>query len=198
MGWLDYLSDLASSVTISSAYADQNDNISRGPEDLAGQMSQDSKDVQQGGKGTAQQRGEGATKGGASTSSPASGTDEESSSEKEANAADVSKKQATGGEGEPGHKPGDGGEKSGQVGREGAGPHGGDVKSNAGVTQEDKEEDDEEEADEDEEEEEEEPEDLKPKFEEGMYNRGHCLRAIGSPGNGQLSYRRASLHPWYV
>ncbi|KAK5113831.1 hypothetical protein LTR62_003215 [Meristemomyces frigidus] len=172
MGWFDYFTDMTSSLSIGTAYAEQNDD-----------MSQD-KSVTSGGMGTAQQRGGAVTKGGATPdpNNPASGTDEESSGEKEANEAEAKKGTAQGGEAAAGHKPGDGGEGSGQVGAENAGPHGGSVKGRSGVTQEEKEEgvddvaeeDDAEEEEEEEEEEEDEPEDLKPKLEEECLKSKSC------------------------
>ncbi|KAK5130174.1 hypothetical protein LTR08_002428 [Meristemomyces frigidus] len=168
MGWYDYFTDIASSITINNTYAES--------QDLGADEVSDGKDVSQGGMGTAQQRGTGATKGGASTSSPASGTDEESSSEKEANDADAEKQKAKVADQEPaaGHKPGDGGEGSGQKGAEASGPHGGPVK--AGAYAED-DEDDEEAADEEEEEEEDEPEDIKQKLEEECMRTKQCAPA---------------------
>lgn len=85
--------------------------------------------------------------------------------EAEVNKQDAAKKTPSENQGQ-GHKPGEGGEASGQVGPEGAGPHGGPVKAAADDSEEGGD-DEEEAADEEEEEEEEEPEDPKPKLEEG-------------------------------
>lgn len=105
MGWLDYLTDITSAFAIGETAADQ---------PPADETTGDNA----------------APRGGVSTKSPASGTDEESGSEKEANDADTEKSQ--------------------------------------GGNEEEEEEEDEKGGD-DEEEEEEEVEDLKPKFEEGMF-----------------------------
>lgn len=156
MGWYDYITDLYSSVSINDVHAEVQDDMKHASGDF-----NDDKDETRDGKANPQQRGGAAITGGASTNSPVSGTDEESAGEKEANAQDVK----SGGSDAAGHKPGDGGEGSGQVGAANAGPHGGPVG---------KDDDDEEEeagGDDEDEEEEEEPEDLKPKFEEGEHIR---------------------------
>jgi len=91
---------------------------------------------------SAEQSGDAGVTGGASAKgTPASGTDEESSEEKEVNEQD----QVSGGGDIAGHKPGSGGD--------------------------DNEDEPEDEPEEEEEEEEDEPEDMKPKFEEGMSSR---------------------------
>lgn len=158
MGWYDYLTDLTSSLSFSDAYADDQSRGAPQGQDMAPDHST-GEDVKGGGVGSAQQDRGAGTKGGVSDGMPAAGTDEESSSEKEANAGDAeSAKQRSSGEGEKGYTPGEGGEASGQVGKENAGPHGGSVGGD---------DDEEEEDEEEEEEEEEEPEDIKPKLEEG-------------------------------
>ncbi|EMC98504.1 hypothetical protein BAUCODRAFT_32556, partial [Baudoinia panamericana UAMH 10762] len=167
MGWYDYLSDLTSSLTlVGTAHADASTTPGghEGPSNPTGEDS-DAKDTSDGGMGTAQHRGA-TTQGGASLSSPAAGTDEESGSEKEANEADAEKQQAKQGESAPGHKPGDGGDASGQVGAKSSGPHGGPTKA--------ADDDEEEEADEDEEEEEDEPVDPKVKLEEDCMRSQKC------------------------
>lgn len=155
MGFFDYVSDIYSSLSIQSVEAEAGE---AGDDQKYASGDFNSSKDQQGGMGTAEQSRGGATRGGVSTSSPASGTDEESDSEAEVNKQDAKKPEASS---EKGHTPGDGGEKSGQVGATNAGPHGGPVKA---ASDDDEEEEDEEE---EEEEEEEEPEDIKPKIEEG-------------------------------
>ena len=131
MGWYDYITDITASLTIGSTYAEQSQSLPDGEDDNGSPNGSDS--VKEGGMGNAQQRGAGATKGGASTSKAVGGSDEESSSEKEANDADEAKQVAKSADKEApaGHKPGDGGEGSGQKGPQGAGPHGGPVKAAA-------------------------------------------------------------------
>ena len=111
MGFFDYVSDLYASLSVQDAYADDRQAEARqfeGPVDTSGEQL-DGKDQNKGGMPQAQHRG-GAVSGGASTSTPASGTDEESGSEKEANEEDSSKAAGrTSGEGEKGHTPGEGG-----------------------------------------------------------------------------------------
>jgi len=154
MGFFDYVSDIYSSLTIQPTYADVQEDLHSASGDF-----NSSKD-QQGGMGTAQQSRGATTKGGVSTDSPAAGTDEESASEKEVNEQDAKKPEPSD---EPGHKPGDGGEGSGQVGAENAGPHG--QHASRSVREGD---DEEESADEEEEaEDEDEPVDPMPKLIEG-------------------------------
>ncbi|KAL1297341.1 hypothetical protein AAFC00_004887 [Neodothiora populina] len=140
MGFFDYVSDMYSSLSIQTVEAEASEDQKYASGDF-----NSSKD-QTGGTGTAQQRGGAATGGGASTSTPASGTDEESSDEAEVNKADA---KTSGGSGEKGHTPGDGGEGSGQ----------------------------DEEEEEEEEEEDDEPVDLKPKFEEECIASAECAPA---------------------
>lgn len=147
MGFFDYVTDLYSSLSVQPAYADVQEDQKYASGDF-----NDSQDQTSGGKGTAQQSRGATPQGGASTNTPA-GVDQESGDEAEANKADAKKDSGEVDSGAQGHRPGDGGEKSGQVGADNAGPHGGSVG----------EDDDEEE----EEEEEEEPEDPKPILEEG-------------------------------
>ncbi|KAL1297342.1 hypothetical protein AAFC00_004887 [Neodothiora populina] len=161
MGFFDYVSDMYSSLSIQTVEAEASEDQKYASGDF-----NSSKD-QTGGTGTAQQRGGAATGGGASTSTPASGTDEESSDEAEVNKADA---KTSGGSGEKGHTPGDGGEGSGQVGAANAGPHGGPV----GKTDDDAQDEEEEE---EEEEEDDEPVDLKPKFEEECIASAECAPA---------------------
>lgn len=160
MGFFDYVSDLYSSLSIQSVEAETSDDT-KTQDDLkyASGDFNSSKD-QNGGMGTAQQSRGAATKGGASTSVPHSGTDEESDEEAEVNKADAKKPEPSG---EKGHTPGDGGSGSGQVGPDNAGPHGGPV-GPAGDDEDDSEGGD----DEEDEEEEDEPVDPKPQLEEGM------------------------------
>lgn len=167
MGWYDYLSDLASSISAQPSYADE--RVNAGPEDKSGEQNS-GKDASSGGIGTAQQDRGAGTKGGVSSQLAHAGTNEESDSEKEANAADAEKASGRAGEGAAGHKPGDedGKAKAGQVGADSAGPHGGPVGGSGGDGDDDEAEGgDEGGDDEEEEEEEEEPEDPKPKLEEG-------------------------------
>lgn len=157
MGFFDYVNDLYSSLSVQSAYADASDDQHSASGDF-----NSSKDQQGGGMGTAQQSRGATTRGGVSTATPASGTDEESDSEAEINKQD---EKGPTGESDPGHKPGDGGEGSGQLGAANAGPHGGPV----GKQSDD---DDEEESggdDDEEEEDEDEPVDPMPKIEEGEH-----------------------------
>lgn len=157
MGFFDYVTDLYSAITIQPCEAEVQEDQKYASGDF-----NSSKD-QQNGMGTAQQSRGATTKGGVSTSSPASGTDEESADEAEANKADAKQPEPSN---EKGHVAGSGGDASGQVGADNAGPHGGSVGK-------DDDDEDEEEEDEDEEEEEE-PEDPKPKLEEGTL-RSHWL-----------------------
>ncbi|KAK0942546.1 Cytochrome b-c1 complex subunit 6, mitochondrial [Friedmanniomyces endolithicus] len=171
MGWYDYFTDLSSSLTIGTAYAEERSNAGPTVQHGTSDMSTGG-EVTSNGMGTAQQRGGATPKGGVSTSVPAAGTNEESSSEAEANKADKAKQDEKDAEKEApaGHKPGDGGEGSGQAGPGAAGPYGGPLKAAEG-------EDDEEEAggdDEEEEEEEDEPEDIKPKLEEECMRTQQC------------------------
>lgn len=166
MGFFDYVSDLYSSLSIQDAYADDRQAEARqfeGPVDTSGEQS-DGKDVARGGMGTAHQRGGAGVQGGVSTKTPASGTDEESESEKEANEGTASSaKGRSSGEADKGHSPGEGGAASGQrAGAHEAGPYGGPVK--AAAKDEDEEEEEEEEEDE---EEDDEPVDPKQQLEEG-------------------------------
>ena len=146
MGFFDYVSDIYSSLSIQSVEADAGDDYSS------------SKDQQGGGRGTAEQTGDATTRGGVSTKSPVAGTDEESASEAEVNKQDVKKSEDSS---EKGQVAGAGGNASGQVGADNAGPHGGSV------GKDDDEEEEEEEDAEEEEEEEDEPVDPKPQLEEG-------------------------------
>nr|POE47226.1 cytochrome b-c1 complex subunit 6 [Quercus suber] len=139
MGWYDYISDLASSLTIQSVEAEQQTNA--GPTDTSGEQSS-GKDARSGGVGNAQHDRGATTRGGVSTASPASGSDEESDSEAEANKQDAK----SGGSGEKGQTPGSG---------DGYDLQGKDLKKEQGVKDDDEEE---EEAGEDEDEEEEEEE----------------------------------------
>jgi ubiquinol-cytochrome c reductase subunit 6 len=160
MGFFDYVSDLYSSVSFQPVDAEEPDARQfQGPVDTSGTQNS-GKDARNGGVGTAEHDRGATTSGGASLSSPAAGTDEESPEEAEVNKADAAKAASKQGESAKGHTPGEGGEASGQVGADNAGPHGGPV----GASDDDEEEDDEEE---EEEEEEEEPEDIKPRLEEG-------------------------------
>jgi ubiquinol-cytochrome c reductase subunit 6 len=168
MGFFDYVSDLYSSVSFQPVDAEEPDARQfQGPVDTSGTQNS-GKDARSGGVGTAEHDRGATTFGGASLSSPAAGTDEESSEEAEVNKEDAAKAASKQGESAKGHTPGEGGEASGQVGADNAGPHGGPV----GASDDDEEEDDEEE---EEEEEEEEPEDIKPRLEEGESElRAHC------------------------
>jgi len=158
MGFFDYVSDLYSSVSFQPVDAEERDARQfEGPIDTSGTQNS-GKDTRNGGIGNAEHDRGATTFGGASLSSPAAGTDEESSSEAEANKEDAAKAASKQGESAKGHTPGEGGEASGQVGADNAGPHGGPVGAS---------DDDEEDEEEEEEEEEEEPEDPKPALEEG-------------------------------
>jgi ubiquinol-cytochrome c reductase subunit 6 len=160
MGFFDYVNELYSSIAIQSASADVQDDMKHASGDF-----NDGKDQRSGGVGTAEHDRGATTKGGASLDSPAAGTDEESDAEAKENKKDAKKSD---GESAPGHKPGDGGEKSGQVGPDRAGPHGGPVTA----AKDDGDDEEEEESggdDEEEEEEEDEPVDPMPKFVEGEH-----------------------------
>lgn len=157
MGFFDYVSDIYSSLSIQTVEADAGEDQKYASGDF-----NSSKD-QQTGTSSAEHSGRTTTKGGASTSTPASGTDEESADEAEVNKADAKKSE---GSDEKGHTPGEGGEASGQVGADRAGPHGGPVGNKAATNEDEQEEEGEEE---EEEEEDDEPVDPKPKLEEGMW-----------------------------
>ncbi|KAH9840351.1 cytochrome b-c1 complex subunit 6-like [Teratosphaeria destructans] len=182
MGWYDYLTDLASSFAPSDTHADQQhqspDPTNPGPEDTSHTQSS-GKDARSGGIGTAQHDRDATTRGGVSTKSPHAGTNEESDSEKEANAATAGSA-ASRNSGDPakGHTPGEGSEASGQKGAEASGPHGGHVKggsAKADDAEEDEGGDDEEaEEEEEEEEEEDEPQDPKPALEEECMKTQQC------------------------
>lgn len=168
MGFFDYVSDIYSSLSIQPAAADASDDLHSASGDF-----NSSKD-QKGEVGTAQHDRGATTRGGVSTKTPASGTDEESAAEKEVNDADVKK----GGESdEPGHKPGDGGEGSGQVGAANAGPHGKHVLTgkDGNETPPEDEEDAPAEDEDEEEEEDDEPVDPMPKLIEGLQ---HALASM--------------------
>ncbi len=158
MGLYDFFSDLYAAVSVQDAHA----------EAPSGDMN-DSRNQGTGKSTTAQQSGEASLRGGASTKTPASGTDEQSSEEAEVNAADAGRQRERDGGEEPpaqGHKPGTGGEASGQRGgfdRE---------KARQAEPEDDEEKGEDEEPEEtaeaeEEEEEEEEPEDPKVKLEAG-------------------------------
>ncbi|KAK3625983.1 Cytochrome b-c1 complex subunit 6, mitochondrial [Elasticomyces elasticus] len=170
MGWYDYFTDLTASLTIGEAYAEQRSNAGPEVQHGTGDMSTGG-DVSSGGMGSAQQTRGATTKGGVSLDVPAAGTDEESSSEQEANKADKAKQDEKNAqkEGPAGHKPGDGGAASGQDGPKAAGPYGGPLKA-----VKESEDDDEEADDEEEEEEEDEPEDIKPQLEEECMKSAKC------------------------
>ncbi|KAI9714364.1 MAG: hypothetical protein M1820_000325 [Bogoriella megaspora] len=167
MGLSDFFSDLYSSLTVQSVYAEEPSGNPEA-EPPSGEMNDPSTvSGQHGGAHTAQQRGTAAVKGGASTKSPASGTDEESPEEAEVNKQDLKK---GGDSGEPGHKPGSGGEGSGQVGPDRIFPDkGGDDDKEEGGEDEGGDEEEEEE-----EEEEDEPEDPLPKLQEDCANTREC------------------------
>ena len=157
MGLSDFFSDLYSSLTVQPVHAEE--------PGTSGDLNDSSTETSEyGSKGTAQQRGQASVRGGASTQgSPVAGTNEESPSEREANLRDLK----TGGESdEPGHKPGSGGEGSGQVGPVTGGKGGDDDEGEEGGDEDGGDGGDGEE--EEEEEEEEEPEDIMPKLQEGM------------------------------
>lgn len=147
MGFFDYVSDLYSSLSVQSAEAEeQQQQFPGGIVDKSGEQSSGT-DHTSGGIGHPEQDRGAAVKGGASTSTPALGGQDESDEEAEVNAQD---KKTGSGSGEKGHTPGEGGEGSGQLGKD-------YVPQKAG------------EDDEEEEEEEDEPEDIKPKLEEGKW-----------------------------
>lgn len=148
MGFFDYVADLYAAVSVTTAEAEERQYA--GVEDTSGQQSS-GKDVRSGGVGTAEHDRDATTRGGVSTKSPASGTDEESGSEKEANAADAekAKQRTSSGDDAGGDAAGSAKGKSDEGGEEDAGG------------------DDEPEEEEEEEEDEDEPVDPKPKLEEG-------------------------------
>ncbi|KAF2153209.1 hypothetical protein K461DRAFT_278021, partial [Myriangium duriaei CBS 260.36] len=119
MGWFDYVSDFYSSISVQSASADASDDQHSASGDF------NSSKGQKGGVGTAQHDRGASVKGGVSTNTPHSGTDEESDEEAEVNKADAKKSEGP----SAGHKQGGegGAEAAGQVGRDKAGPHGGPV-----------------------------------------------------------------------
>ena len=166
MGLSDFFSDLYSSLTIQPAYAEEPNTAPSGETNDSSTTT-----GEYGGMQTVQQRGQAGTRGGVSTQgSPVAGTNEETPGEKEANKRDAK----TGGESdEPGHKPGSGGEGSGQLGPVTPRKGGDDGSDEGGEEEEDKGEEEEggdEGGDEEEEdEEEEEPEDIMPKLQEGSY-----------------------------
>jgi ubiquinol-cytochrome c reductase subunit 6 len=157
MGIFDYVSDLYSSLSVQSAEAEVQDDLKYASGDL--NSGEDHQKL-----GTAEQTRGATTRGGVSLDSPAAGTDEESGAEAEANKQDARKPEASN---EKGHVAGSGGEGSGQVGADNAGPHGGPV----GKQTDDDDEEEEEEAEDEDDEEEDEPEDPKPKIEEGTSTR---------------------------
>lgn len=168
MGFFDYVNDLYSSLSIQSAAADVQESMAS-QSDAEPNSTKD----QKGAVGTAQHDRGSTTRGGVSLDTPASGTDEESASEKEVNEQDQKK----GGSGDvKGHTPGDGGEGSGQVGADNAGPHGKSVKTGKDGNETPEEDEPEEDADEEEEEEEDEPVDPMARLHEG---RSHTIDAIG-------------------
>lgn len=173
MGFFDYVSDLYSALTIEPVYAEaeaggsgSTRSDSEDQKFASGDFNsgKDQRGGQSGGLGQAEQTRGATVKGGASTGSPAS-YEQESGDEAEANKADAKKDTGEQDGGAAGHRPGSGGEASGQVGPESAGPHGGAVGTKAN---EDEDEDEEEEEDEDE------PKDLKPIIEEGESIRAIC------------------------
>lgn len=161
MGFFDYVSDIYSSLSIQSASADVQEDMHSASGDF-----NSSKD-QKGDVGTAQHDRGAAVKGGVSTNLKHSGTDEESSAEKEVNEADAKQPEESS---EAGHKPGDGGSGSGQVGADNAGPHGGPVGKGG-----DDDEDEPEEEEDEEEEEDDEPVDPKPKIEAGRLHATYAM-----------------------
>jgi ubiquinol-cytochrome c reductase subunit 6 len=139
MGFFDYVSDLYSAVSIQPVEAEDARQFEGGPVDTSGNQNS-GKDASNGGIGTAEQDRGATTQGGASLSSPAAGTDEESAEEADVNKEDAAKAASRAPEAEKGHTPGESASSD----------------------------DDEEEAEEeDDEEEEDEPEDPKPALEEG-------------------------------
>ncbi|KAF2104370.1 Non-heme 11 kDa protein of cytochrome bc1 complex [Rhizodiscina lignyota] len=95
MGLSDFFSDIYAAFTVTEAHAES-------PSD--------------GSVGGAQQRGDAGVSGGASTKTPASGTDEESGEEAEANKADAekAKERTSGGDDESGGDDQDGGDEGGE------------------------------------------------------------------------------------
>jgi ubiquinol-cytochrome c reductase subunit 6 len=139
MGFFDYVSDLYSAVSIQPVEAEDARQFEGGPVDTSGNQNS-GKDASNGGIGTAEQDRGATTQGGASLSSPAAGTDEESAEEADVNKEDAAKAASRQPEAEKGHTPGE------------------------SASSDDDEEEEEEEEDE---EEEDEPEDPKPALEEG-------------------------------
>ncbi|KAI4790058.1 Non-heme 11 kDa protein of cytochrome bc1 complex [Aureobasidium sp. EXF-8845] len=160
MGIFDYVSDLYSSLSVQSAEAEVQDDLKYASGDM--NSGEDHQKL-----GTAEQTRGATTRGGVSLDSPAAGTDEESGAEAEANKQDAKKPEASN---EKGHVAGSGGEGSGQVGADSAGPHGGPV----GKQTDDEDDEEEEEAEDEDDEEEDEPEDPKPKIEEECAKSAEC------------------------
>lgn len=163
MGFFDYVGDLYAALSIQPTEAEQQ---FEGPVDTSGEQTSDKRAKDHDEIGTAHHDRGATTRGGVSTKTPASGTDEESGAEAEANKEDAAKSKQRAGEADAGHSPGDDAGKAaaGNKGPEASGPYGGPVRAAAGSDDDEGDDDDEEE---EEEEEEEEPEDPKPKLEEG-------------------------------
>lgn len=164
MGLSDFLSDLYSSLAMTPLHADApSGGPSNAPHsdphsdaDTSGAMN-DASNQGTGKTATVQQSGAGGVDGGVSNSTPHAGTDEESAAEADVNAQDQQKAgERTAEEPAAGHKPGDGGDASGQTGVPDR------VKQNP-LNKMDEDDD----VPEEEEDEDEEPQDLKPKLEEG-------------------------------
>ncbi|KAF2716987.1 Non-heme 11 kDa protein of cytochrome bc1 complex [Polychaeton citri CBS 116435] len=187
MGIFDYISDLYSSLPVTLSTTEAEERQYEGPADTSGEQAS-AKD-QKGGIGAAQHDRGAATRGGASTSTPHSGTNEESGDEAEENKKTSESAASRSGEGERGHRPGDGGAASGQKGADAAGPGGGSVKQTnpgkgleaasggddeAEASGDDAEEGGDDDEEEEEEEEEEEPEDIKPVIEEECLKTAAC------------------------
>lgn len=166
MGFFDYVGDLYAALSIQPTEA-ENQQF-EGPVDTSGEQTSDKRAKNHDELGTAHHDREATTRGGVSTKTPASGTDEESGAEAEANKEDTEKSKQRASEASAGHTPGDdlGKAAAGQKGPEASGPYGGPVRAAAGSDDDDEGGDDEEE---EEEEEEEEPEDPKPTLEEGTW-----------------------------
>lgn len=155
MGLFDYVTDLYASLSVQAVEAEEP------VADKSGEQSS-GKDHTSGGIGSAQHDRGAAVRGGATTKTPAAAGQDENAEEAQANKQDATSDDDSG---EKGHTPGEGGQKSGQLGT--------DYVNKA--SEEDAEE---------EEEEEEEPEDIKPKLEEGestfVYIDNCCLSIVCS------------------
>jgi len=147
MGLFDYVTDLYASLSVQEVEAE-------GPVAEKSGEQASGKDHTSGGIGSAQQDRGAAVRGGATTKTLAAAGQDENAEEAQANKQDATSDEDSG---EKGHTPGEGGQKSGQLGT--------DYIPNKASEEEE------------EEEEEEEPEDIKPKLEEECLKSAQCAPA---------------------